>query len=38
MALGNMYPSKELILNLIRIANGEKTSEEVRQEVLKKYA
>ena len=37
MAVENMCPSKEVIDSLIQIANGERTSEEVRQEALKKY-
>lgn len=38
MAVEDMYLSKEFIEKLEKIANGELSSEEVRQEVIKKYA
>lgn len=38
MAIENMYLSKEFVNELIKVANGEKSSEELRQEVIKKYA
>lgn len=38
MAIENMYLSKDFIEKLEKIANGELSSEEVRQEVIKKYA
>lgn len=38
MAIEDMYFSKEFITELLKVANGEKTSEELRQEVIKKYA
>ena len=38
MAIENMCPPREFINELIKIATGEKTSEEVRQEVIKEYA
>lgn len=37
MAIENMYLSKEFVEELIKVSNGEKTSEELRQEVIKKY-
>lgn len=37
MAIEEMYLSKEFIEKLIKVANGEKTSEELRQEVIRKY-
>lgn len=38
MAIEEMYLSEEFVSELIKVANGEKTSEELRQEVIKKYA
>lgn len=38
LAIENMYLSEEFILELVKVANGEKTSEELRQEVIRKYA
>ena len=38
MAIENMYLSKEFVNELIKVANGEKSSKELRQEVIKKYA
>ena len=38
MAIENMYFSKEFINEMIKVSNGEKTSEELRQEIIKKYA
>lgn len=35
MAIENMYLSKEFVNELIKVANGEKSSEELRQEVIK---
>lgn len=37
MAIEDMYLSKEFVEELIKVANGEKTSEELRQEIIKKY-
>lgn len=37
MAVGGMYFSEEFILELIKVAEGEKPSEELRQEVIRKY-
>lgn len=37
MAIENMYLSEEFILELIKVAEGKKTSEELRQEVIKEY-
>ena len=38
MAIEDMRPSNDFIVELLRIATGEKTSEDVRQEILKQYA
>lgn len=38
MAVENMYLSEKFVSELIKVAEGKKTSEELRQEVLKKYA
>ena len=37
MAIENMFYSKEFIEELIKVAEGKKTSEELRKEVIKKY-
>ena len=38
MAIENMYLRKDFVAELIKVAKGEKASEELRQEVIKKYA
>ena len=38
MAIEDMYLSKEFVNELIMVSNGEKTSDQLRQEVIKKYA
>ena len=38
MSIENMRPSREFIKELIKIAMGEKTSEQVRQEIMREYA
>lgn len=38
MAVEGMYLSKDSIEELIKVAEGKKTSEELRQEVIRKYA
>ena len=38
MAIENMYLSNDLIKDLLKVSRGEKTSEELRQEVIKQYA
>ena len=38
MAIENMYLSKDFVNELIKVSNGEKTSEQLRQEVIRKYA
>ena len=38
MAIEDMYLSKEFVNKLIKVSNGEKTSDQLRQEVIKKYA
>ena len=38
MAISDMYLSKEFIEKLLKVSNGEMTSEELRKEVLKEYA
>ena len=37
MAIEDMYLSKEFIEKLLKVGNGEMTSEELRKEVLKEY-
>lgn len=37
MAISDMYVSKEFIEKLLKVGNGEMTSEELRKEVLKEY-
>lgn len=38
MALENMYLSKDFVNELLKVSKGEKSSEQLRQEVLGKYA
>ena len=38
MAIEDMYLSKEFVNELIKVSNGEKTSDQLRQEAIKKYA
>ena len=38
MAIEDMYLSREFVNELVKVANGERTSESLRQEVIKKYA
>lgn len=38
MAIENMSLNNGFVKELIKVANGEKTSEELRQEVIAKYA
>ena len=38
MAIEDMYLSKEFVNELIKVSKGEKTSEQLRQEVIAKYA
>ena len=37
MAIEDMYLSREFVEELIKVANGEKPSEQLRQEVINKY-
>lgn len=37
MAIEDMYLSREFVEELIKVANGEKTSEQLRQEGINKY-
>ena len=37
MAIEDMYVSKEFIEKLLKVSEGEMTSEELRKEVLKEY-
>ena len=37
MAIENMYLKKDFVIELLKVANGEKTSEELRQEVIRKH-
>lgn len=38
MAIEDMYFSKDFLNEIVKISKGEKTYEELRQEVIKKYA
>lgn len=38
IAIENMYLSETFVEKLVKVANGEKTSEQLRQEVIRKYA
>ena len=38
MAIENMFFSKDFIEKMMKVADGELSSEDIRQEVLKKYA
>ena len=38
MAIEDMQLSEAFVKELIKVANGEKTSEELRQEVIARYA
>ena len=38
MAIEDMYVSIEFIEKLLKVSNGEMTSEQLRKEVLKEYA
>ena len=37
MAIENMFFSESFIKEMIKVSNGEKTTEELRQEIIKKY-
>ena len=37
MAIEDMYFSKDFLEKMLKVANGELSSEEVRQEVIRKY-
>lgn len=36
MAIENMYLDEAFVKEMLKVANGEKTSEELRQEVIRK--
>ena len=38
MAIEDMYFSKDFICKMLKVAEGKLSSEQVRQEVIKKYA
>lgn len=38
LAIENMYVSEEFLNNMVKVTKGEKTYEELRQEVIKKHA
>lgn len=38
MAIEDMYLSRDFVSELIKVSKGEKSSEALRQEVIKKYA
>jgi hypothetical protein len=37
LAIENMYVKKEFLEELLKVSKGEKTTEELRQEVIRKY-
>lgn len=37
MAIENMFLSKDFVEELMKVERGEKTSEQLRKEILKKY-
>ncbi len=37
MAIENMFFSKEFLEEMIKVGKGEKSSEELRQEIIRKY-
>ena len=37
VALSNMYPDADFLKELIKVANGEKTAEELIQDTVRKY-
>jgi predicted nucleic acid-binding protein len=37
MAIEEMYFSEEFIKELLKVSNGEKTTEELRREIIEKY-
>ena len=37
MAVEGMYFDREFLSEILKVANGEKTSEELRKEIIKKY-
>jgi hypothetical protein len=37
MAMEEMYFNEEFIKELLKVSNGEKTTEELRQEIIKQY-
>ena len=38
MAIEAMYLKREFLMDMLKVAKGEKTSEEIRREVIKRYA
>ena len=38
MAIENMFLSRDFINEMLKVPSGEKTSDELRQEVIKRYA
>jgi hypothetical protein len=38
MAIEDMYVTKDFIYELLKVSIGEKTTEDLRREVIKKYA
>ena len=37
LAIENMYVKKEFLEELLKVSKGEKTTDELRQEVIRKY-
>lgn len=38
LAIENMYPNRAFLEEMIKVANGKKSHEELRQEIIKKHA
>jgi hypothetical protein len=38
MAIENMFLSRDFINEMLKVSSGEKTTDELRKEVIKKYA
>lgn len=38
MAIEDMYLSRDFVAELVKVAKGKRTSESLRQEVIRKYA
>ena len=38
MAIENMFLSKDFINEMVKVSSGEKTTDELRKEIIRKYA